>query len=169
MEETPFIPERTPVHINSANFSESKAGEILKEDGENLKFVLSTKSTDDKNLPYKSTETESLKPTSIGVKEQRGLKKHLGILLTLLAAILFSLSSATIKVLSYHPFNLGVWRFFIMILIPIPFLVHAIFVKKQSVFKPLWPISPTFFYLMVRSLLMCLMFKSVSKDDIRSQ
>lgn len=83
------------------------------------------------------------------VLEEQGWKRFLGIFLALLAALQFSLSALIIKILGYHPFNLGVWRFAIMSLIPIPFLVHSALIKKQSVFQEVWPIQRTTFFLMV--------------------
>ncbi len=83
-------------------------------------------------------------------EEQEGWKRFLGIFLALLAALQFSLSALIIKVLGYHPFNLGVWRFGVMSIIPIPFLVHSALIKKQSVFQEVWPIQRTTFFLMVK-------------------
>lgn len=82
-------------------------------------------------------------------KTQKGWKKYRGIILTIVAAIQFSLSALIIKVLGYHPFNLGVWRFLVMMIIPIPFIWHALFWKKQKVFKALWPVNSTLVYLVV--------------------
>lgn len=85
-------------------------------------------------------------------KTQKGWKKYRGIILTIVAAIQFSLSALIIKVLGYHPFNLGVWRFLVMMIIPIPFIWHALFWKKQKVFKALWPVNSTLVYLVFQAI-----------------
>lgn len=85
-------------------------------------------------------------------EKQVGIKRFLGIFITLLAALQFSLSALVIKVLKYHPFNLGVWRFGVMACIPIPFLLHERFVKKQNVFKEVWPCKSTTLFLLVINL-----------------
>lgn len=82
-------------------------------------------------------------------KQQKGWKRLWGILFALVAALQFSLSALVIKILGYHPFNLGVWRFGVMCIIPIPFLIHATVVKKQKIFKEIWPVRSTTVFLMV--------------------
>lgn len=68
-------------------------------------------------------------------ESQEGYTRFLGIFLALVAAFQFSMSALIIKVLGYHPFNLGVWRFGVMTLIPIPFLVHTAVWKNESIFE----------------------------------
>lgn len=98
-------------------------------------------------ISEKSKEAVGANNANVSPKKQKGWRKYLGILLTIAAATQFSLSALIIKVLNYHPFNLGVWRFFVMMLIPIPFLWHALFWKKQNVFKVFWPVNRTLIYL----------------------
>jgi hypothetical protein len=143
------------VILKPQNYLEEEQSSITESENAYAKraFITLPISQDEKkseNLPkienylVPSTPTTEIKNKN---KKQKGWRKYLGIMLTILAALQFSFSALIIKILNYHPFNLGVWRFFVMMLIPIPFLWYAIFWKKQKVFKILWPVNSTLIYL----------------------
>ncbi|CAL8099512.1 unnamed protein product [Orchesella dallaii] len=84
-------------------------------------------------------------------ERQLGVKRYLGIFLAVAAAFQFSLSAYVIKILKYQPFNLGVWRFSVMAMIPIPFLIHAVVWKKEKILKEVWPVNNTTVFLLVQA------------------
>jgi len=106
--------------------------------------------------PKSSIEVELklLEPGTKKEEKQTSWRKFRGIILAITAALQFSLSALIIKVLNYHPFNLGVWRFLIMMIIPLPFIAHAVFLKKQKIFHNLYAAkncSSTLFFLTVQA------------------
>jgi hypothetical protein len=134
--------------FNSNNENEAKAAEKLLLP---ISLIQNGKISekDETNVPASS----AIQPA---FKRQKGIKKYLGLILAVVAAIQYSLSALILKVLHLHPFNLGTWRFIVMMCIPIPFLCHAVFRKKQDVFKPLKKLTPTLVYIGVRNNLVSL-------------
>ncbi|CAL8144799.1 unnamed protein product [Orchesella dallaii] len=85
--------------------------------------------------------------------QQSGITRFLGIFLTAAAALQFSLSALIIKILNYHPFNLGVWRFGAMSFFPMLFIIYKFFSKKENVFKGLWPPGRTTAFLILQAII----------------
>lgn len=120
------------------------------------------------NLAKEPSKAEPSTETSV---EQAGRfwTRYRGILYGIAAALLFSWSALLVKVIAYHPYNLGVWRFTSMIMITIPILIYGHYsrMKKNNVQKPsdgatqknygifqeIWPINKTAGCLILQAIL----------------
>ncbi|OXA60250.1 solute carrier family 35 member G1 isoform X2 [Folsomia candida] len=91
-----------------------------------------------------------------------GCRKYIGLTLTLLSGLLYSLAALLAKLLKddYHPFMISIWRFQGVFAPSILLVLYRVVLMKQPDFKPVWPLKTrekviAFTVLMLRGILGC--------------
>lgn len=72
-----------------------------------------------------------------------GCRKYIGLTLTLLSGLLYSLAALLAKLLKddYHPFMISIWRFQGVFAPSILLVLYRVVLMKQPDFKPVWPLK----------------------------
>lgn len=76
-------------------------------------------------------------------KEKGCYRKYIGIFLTLLSGLLYSLAALLVKLLKddYHPFMISIWRFQGVFAPSILLVLYRVGIMKQPDFRPVWPLK----------------------------